>query len=73
MKIEFYYAKIRCSNCDFGLYGGVGMEIPKGTTTKQFSKEKECPDCGCKRVLYYRGWTDKENCDYPFHQKLNEK
>ena len=69
MKKEYFYANMKCANCNFGVYGGGCMEVPKGTPSKHFSKSTECPDCGCKNTLYYYGWSDVERCDYPFPSK----
>jgi|26BtaG_2_1085354.scaffolds.fasta_scaffold00142_28 hypothetical protein len=54
-KEEFYWAQVRCRNCDYGFSLVDNMKIPKGTTTKQFFKHTECPECGCKNALYYYG------------------
>ena len=54
-KNEVYIAKVKCRNCDFGYPYDDDMEVPKGMTFDQFSKQTECPDCGCKGTLYYFG------------------
>ena len=62
MKDKYYYARMKCNNCDFGLYGGESIAITKGLTADKFSKITECPDCGCKGTLYYYGQGFKDEC-----------
>ena len=55
MKKEYYHCEVRCINCDYGFPYDEEMAVPKGKTFEQFSKETECPSCGCKNVLYFYG------------------
>jgi len=54
MKKENYYAEVNCKNCSYGYPDDDGFEISKGKTEKEWSSETECPECGCKNVLYFR-------------------
>lgn len=42
-----------CGNCDCEYYGedeNSYFDIPKGTTLKDYFKDKICPNCGCKII-----------------------
>ncbi len=55
MKKEIYICKIKCNNCNYGYPYDEEMEIPKGIKEKDWSKQTECPRCGCKGTLYFYG------------------
>ena len=52
-KTEYYFAEVKCSNCDYGYPYNEGFRIPKGIKEKEWSRMTECPRCGCKGVLYF--------------------
>lgn len=55
MRKEYYHAEVKCSNCGYGYPYGGGFAVPKGKKEKEWSKETECPTCGCKGTLYFYG------------------
>lgn len=52
---DFYYARVKCSNCNYGYPYDDDMKVPKGITFKEFAKVTPCSKCGCKGTLYYYG------------------
>ena len=42
--VEVYDAEVTCENCDHKEV----MKVPKGKTVREFKRETDCPNCGCK-------------------------
>ena len=70
---DFYAINWKCNNCEAGYPYDNELFIRKGMTLKQFSKETECPQCGCKNTIYgYAGTReatekDKEDIQEQFN------
>lgn len=48
-----YEVKIKCSNCN----EEQTVKIKKGILITTFVVGKECPNCGCQTMRYYKGGT----------------